>query len=377
MMSCKLNKQSFSFLCILAALIMPFLLRLTGNVVLLTSQLQIILLSFLLTVVWLVNFKSIMNSGNIIVLLCNLIMLIINISVNGSLGVVITFYNVCLSLLIFNNISFTEKQVKIIRLFTIILLILLLASFSYEYQYGTLRAIDKGTTINTNTLGLLYLILFYNIFCFIYDSSLNKTKKNILLVFITAILSIFIWFSNCRSAITAEILFFVFLFVKKFNFKKMILLFILVGLIFPIIYVQLYHAISEDIEILGKSLFSGREKVWVVVWNIIKQSPIFGNGTTSLIEWGNGHITDSSHNTYLGFWKTLGIFPVISFIYFLLKGKNLSNIYTKNLIYKKAFVACMFICIVETLFNDANYNFLFLLLLFNIENRAYYEEVKI
>lgn len=135
------------------------------------------------------------------------------------------------------------------------------------------------------------------------------------------------------------------------------------------------YTILGNFDFFGKSLFTGRQDVWNEVWQTIKHSPIIGTGTKYLIEW-SGNVTDSAHNTYWGFWKTVGVIPFISFVLFMFAGKNVKFNNSKNDIAKKAFLACMIICVVETLLNDSNYNFLFLLLLLIGEDNLKEEDVK-
>lgn len=367
MISWRIDKRFFSFCCICLALFMPFILRLTGNVSFLSSHLQMLTLSFLLTVVWIINFQQIMNSRHFAILSACLIMLIVSLLVNGSYGVVVAFYNVCMCLLIFNNLSFSKRQVVFIQCSMAVLLLSLLASFSYDFQYETIWISDKGVSINPNTYGLLWLILFFNLFFIINTFLKSKKIKFLFLILLTAVSGMNIWFSGCRSALIAVILFVCMCLIKKIHFRNAVLLFVVVGLIVPIVYVQLSGSFA-NVEVLGKPLFSGRESVWKIVLQTIEKSPILGTGTNDSIEWGT-HVTDSAHNVYLGFWKALGVVPLIAYIYFLLNGKNVSHVSDANMIYKKAFLASLFVCIVETLFNDSNYNYFFLLLLLTIDDK--------
>lgn len=378
-MSLKLKKRDFSAFCILLALCLPFALRLTGSVSnLLSSHTYIIGLSLILTLVVVVNFNQIITSNVLFMLICNLIMLAANLAINGDWGVVIIFYNVTMTIIIFNNISFSSKWVKRIRVTTIILLAALFLSFSYEMAYGTLYAYDGGVILNPNTLGILWMIFLFTVISTLIDISIRKGIKYLLLLLllllVTVLSMMMIWFSRCRSALLAASFFFILLLLKKINFKKWLIFIIMFGLAFPVLYVWLYNMIG-NVEILGKSLFSGRQEVWIEVWKQIKMSPIIGTGTTYQIEW-NGNITDSSHNTYLGFWKTLGIVPLFSFVYFLIKGSSIIVYEKKNIVARKAFLAGMLVCVVETFLNDPNYNFLCLLLLLNIETTEISPEKK-
>jgi hypothetical protein len=55
--------------------------------------------------------------------------------------------------------------------------------------------------------------------------------------------------------------------------------------------------------------------------------------------------------------------PTLLFVWCLLNGRHVDDMTPHNVLSKKAFLACMVVSLVETLLNDANYNFLFMMLL--------------
>ena len=188
--------------------------------------------------------------------------------------------------------------------------------------------------------------------------------------------------SDFRSALVSEFFLVVIVFIEKVNYKKMLFLLVLSGFLIPVLYISLHETLG-GLDFLGKSLYTGREAVWLHSWEFIKEAPILGSGTSERIVVQIGEITDSTHNIYLAFWKAIGIAPMLMFLWCLLNGENtnttllfvwcllngrhVDEMTPHNVLSKKAFLACMVVSLVETLLNDPNYNFLFMLLLMNVD----------
>lgn len=361
--------QTASYFCILCILFCPFVLRLIGTQDFLSSTASIIIISICWTICWALNFKETTKIAELIIFIINCLFLILSMLRNGSLGVVITYYNIMVGLMVLNNISFSSRQIKTIRFFEVFLLTSLLLSFSYTWQYGSIWVYDGDNHINSNTYGILLLLLYLNIMCLIDSFTLKVRKKIILLVVLTIVAIYYIGQSGCRSAIIAVLTFFVLNIYKQYKYKKFLLFFVIMGLTLPVIYISMYEILG-NVEFLGKNLFSGRQMLWRNTWNAIKEALFLGSGTTEKIQIGNGLATDSTHNVYLAFWKTIGIVPLISFIWLLFRGKNTNWALYNNSVNRKAFLSCMIICMVETLLNDNNYNYLVMLFLMEAEGKV-------
>ena len=96
---------------------------------------------------------------------------------------------------------------------------------------------------------------------------------------------------------------------------------------------------------------------------------IFGMTSSS-----GGTLTDSAHNVFWGLWKTVGVVPLIVFVYCICKGKNIGKVTKVNKIEKKMFLACIVISAFETVFNDSNLYIFFISLL--LTQKEAEEEVK-
>ena len=353
----KIRKQEITGVLVLFTLVLPFIMSFVGMHVLLSSHISIIFVAILLTLCWMFNFSETTSKTEFLFLIVNAIFLLLNVLFNASYGIVLNFYSYIISFLIFENLTFSVRQMKAIRISVSVCIAVLLFSFEITKAYDFLFITYRGNTVNTNTYGILWLALCYNLILLIDLYSESKWK---ILCFLVVIgwSGKFIWDSICRTAIMALAFFCVIFVVKKWNCKKILLMLVLIGLVFPSIYILMYEFLG-DVEILGKSLFSGRQIVWLSTWEYIRNAPILGSGTANMINMGNGAFTDSAHNVYLGIWKTLGIVPLTTFIIYLFKTKD----YTA--IGKKAFLSCLLICIFETLLSDPNYNLIFVSLLMN------------
>lgn len=372
MIEAKRIRQRFSYLFVICILLCPFLLRLAGEGKLLTSTIGIIGTFGFLIACSAINFKAI-NKRDWTVLLLALLFLFVSAIKNRSYGVVVTFLNISLFLLVLNNISFSIRQVQFIRALTIGLLYLLMSSFKFRWKYGSMWVYDGYENINLNSYGLLLMMLYFNLVCFADLIFKKRVIKNIIFVVLTIWALYDIRVTACRSAIVAVIFFCVLLFIDKANYKKILIVLVLAGLLVPVFYVSMYEILG-DIKFLGKSLYTGREVVWLNTWEAIKGSIILGAGTNMGILSIDGELTDSAHNIYLGFWKTIGFVPMLTFVWFLLRGRNTDVVTPRNSVAKKAFLSCMVVCMVETLLNDNNFNFLVMLLLVNLENSRFSRE---
>lgn len=360
------KKQQTTFLLVLCVLICPFVFRYMDIGTFLTSSWGMILTFVSLLACAATNYNIVVKRSNWILFTVTIVLLFTSFLKNGSYGVVVTFLNLCLFLIVLNNVSFSLRQVQIARIVAIVFLVLLISDFKFIWKYGELLIYDGYEKINLNTYGILLLALYLNVVSLIDLSIKKKIIKYILLVIATPVALYYISQSDCRSALVSVFFLVVIVFIEKVNYKKMLFLLVLSGFLIPVLYISLHETLG-GLDFLGKSLYTGREAVWLHSWEFIKEAPILGSGTSERIVVQIGEITDSTHNIYLAFWKAIGIAPMLMFLWCLLNGENINTMTEKNVWSKKAFLACMVVSLVETLLNDPNYNFLFMLLLMNVD----------
>ena len=351
---------------ILLLVFIPFVFYWLGLHDLFSSPLSMSISAVLLTVCLLRCMA--LSMGGFVILCFSLCFLFANAMTYQNLGVVVAFYNLIVCLILFNSIQFKPGQVQRIRLLVMILLGSFLLSLNYDFQYDIVQVSGKHAPINSNSLGILVLAWYYHACSFIEQGIQRRWLRRLLHLVSVVVALYWIQISACRSALFAFILFFVLCLFKRWklqNYKKLYTIAVVISLIFPFIYLLMSDAM-QGVTILGKS-FDTRSIVWESTLELIKQHPILGSGTdVSIKNVGLGAVTDSAHNVFLGFWKTIGLVPCFAYVFYLLQGSNISYVSKSNILSKKMFLSCMLICSVETLLNDSNTYLFYVLLLLTI-----------
>lgn len=170
-------------------------------------------------------------------------------------------------------------------------------------------------TLNGNQSGLLYMSVFMGIFTY---WKLARRRPFILLLL--AFLLYGCWRSNSRASFLVCILCVLFplLFKKVPKFTDKILKLALVLLILiPMFSTALVNLIGEDFEVLGGSLFTGRDRLWAQAFEGLRSDP-FSIKLSNVITSDNGRRL-GAHNTLLDVaWKyslPIGIIFFSSIIY--------------------------------------------------------------
>lgn len=151
---------------------------------------------------------------------------------------------------------------------------------------------------NSNAAGMF----LYGIIGILVVNFPQRKYKTLNLIMILANLY-FIYRTNSRSCIIAAVVVLLFAIFINGN-KKISSLVIVLSWLFPIvfvfIYLYLYNSGFEDIEVLNKSFFSGREEVFIIYLEKIKApiQYIFGNLAEARLQ--NGH------NAPVAFYSSLG-----------------------------------------------------------------------
>lgn len=118
--------------------------------------------------------------------------------------------------------------------------------------------------------------------------------------------------------------------------------------------------LGNQLQIWGKPLFTGREKIYSEIFLLLKEKWFFGYGS-NIFYLGR---FSSAHNSLLGFWATLGLFPLITVIGLFVNTYSIidDNHFNTNII-KYLFLIVLFLSIFETFLNDPRTNTISLLLL--------------
>ena len=182
---------------------------------------------------------------------------------HGGVGSLLGFAFVPLYLCILEKIQFTTKSKRFLcALFS--LYIVVLSAFSWHIASNYSWTLNNY--ISPNTYGLTCAFCFIYSYIFLED---NKSKYRNVIVFTLFILTLYSTFMlDTRMAMYTAVLFFLlnrFVPKKIYSKKRMytiIILLIIMSMVFPAIYVDMYRkGIDLKIPFTEKSFFTGREKL--------------------------------------------------------------------------------------------------------------------
>ena len=217
----------------------------------------------------------------------------------------VAFLTFMISLRIYSDIKISKRLFDIIYYMAVILTLLF---FAYSFTDIAHKAfLDGEVTVNryfvfnldnSNIAGIY-------IYCFLCILLINlKVRKYKLInLGLIAIDFYLIYGTNSRASLLAAIVVFVLAMIPLI--RKMPTVFVLLAWIFPIIFVSLYLYLYEagydDIEILNKSLFSGREVVYQAYLDRIENplQMMFGNLEKAKLQ--NAHNAPLTYYTSMGF----------------------------------------------------------------------------
>lgn len=217
-----------------------------------------------------------------------------------------------LTIIIFSAIKISSKAMNRISVIALMLLLFFFAqSFGYyDAYFANFTSSGDNTLNNPNGMGLILL------FCFILLDRGKLISNNYLLRIMALSISVYGMYNyGSRSAIACLILYFAILAVTKLereNMRKAIFgIVVLIGLLLPMLYVTAYDSADSQgssIQILGKDVYSGRQKIWSSIIQDEKQQSIMtGSQDTVLFE---SFPSKSAHSVYLDLGYKLGL-PVL------------------------------------------------------------------
>lgn len=198
----------------------------------------------------------------------------------------------------------------------------IIASLSYSESYFEHFEMNY-TGFNPNTVAII--IVFTCLFLILYVDNTSKSTFLKAIVYIISALALY----RCKSrtsiiAFLAVILIEVFLKKLIIKSKKMAVIImaaiIAAGIIFPFVYVTLFTKgiISYDTRILGKSIYTGRQYVWLNLWEYLqnnKEAYIWGTGYNETFYTGSFNL----HNAYLMIFAQYGIFVLVIYLFYLFR----------------------------------------------------------
>lgn len=260
----------------------------------------------------------------------------------GGYGSIITFIMPILQFYILSKTNVSLSHEKVLSKFCFIMLIFFsLRSIPFRINFD---ASSEKSLINTNVYGMftLYAFFIWNL----YSKSVGYKKKSL---YVCAFLLSVIAMLNFRSrgtliALLAYVIL-TFLPIKLYTHQNILAtfcLFLLIGIMFPIVYTLLYKYWSPNLRIMGKAIFTGREAIWINMFNAFGESPsgiIFGVGSKVELWEGN------NLNVHNNFWNIIVNFGVVGFaLYYGCIISIINKIAHKVSCPKVKNGLCMFVC---------------------------------
>ncbi len=281
---------------------------------------------------------------------------------NVSLGNVLTMICSVLYLYYFRKCSIVDKNV--------LLLICIITSICYVYI--SISVVDSfysnSTYLNPNAVAqvLFFLLIIINHLL----SMSNNNKKIMILLSILILVGIY----NCESrSVLIFSLFYLFVtfILKKMHSKEsskkkekiIYWIIVIIGLIVPYILVTMYtNSFTSTFSLFGKNLYSGREKIWIIVLDRLSSvRNIFLGIPTN--EYYGAMFTSNLHNIFLTILANYGIIYFFIYFYYLFKNYEILIENRANNIF--LYMGIIFVLLVGSMENilfSTEFNFLFCLL---------------
>lgn len=259
----------------------------------------------------------------------------------GGLGSVATFLTTILLFFAFSGTTLTQKS----KLFLISLLVcnitlLFIYSFPYNDNWNSWQQ-NSSAAINPNTLGifLMFAFMIVAVFC-----DLNNKTVALLISVLFFITAFAIYNYRARGTLLTLICFGITLLLPKKLFSRKTFFFgsfalIVAGTLVPFFYLFAYnHGI--DLRFLGKSLYTGRERLWSEMLSLFDDlgKVLFGLGSKINL----GGDTLNTHNNFFNYIVDFGIIGFALNYCFILYQIWVSAKYSDNPAIRKSL--CMFIC---------------------------------
>lgn len=202
--------------------------------------------------------------------------------------------------------------------------------------------------LNTNRSGTI-------VFCFMscaiakYSHVKNNKKLPLYIILLSGFIVLYM-FGGRSSLLAAGLLFVYYLGRRIFNkiSSKMVGISVVLLCIFSVLFTflystVLYQALGNDVTILGKNLYTGRQTIWAEVFEILKDKWFLGMG--SRLDLGDGAFV-STHNVMLGLMLDFGCIAVVFYVGLL--ASTISKI--NNTLIDKTLVAFLLVMLIKTIF---------------------------
>ena len=239
-------------------------------------------------------------------------------------------------------------------------------------SYGALKRISTTVGASTGTGVIIFMLSSISYYCF-FD---KKFIQKIILVIST----IAIIFTLSRGAIIVQLLFIMYVALKKVRMKGRLDFLKFLALTFIIVIFSLkinekYNVVSSLTERVSNSIdssdiSSGRIDRYIMAYELFLQQPLIGNGSCSLNPYSRARSLDvdsmyglSPHNFYLLFLVDYGFFGFILLLIVLSRFLKISFASGKLNILNFSFILLLIVIMnIEIIFMTMNFLFLFYLM---------------
>lgn len=275
----------------------------------------------------------------------------------------------------FALITFPKIKIDAERLSTLFLMLAIggsaIVAFGMIVNYSKgLQALSWRGIFNPNTFGIVILSIYFYL-----ETAMGVNLKNRFSLKNGLVSGAFLFLlirSGCRSTIICLIALFVcMLVVKEKKYIKRIYYLIVIAslsICFMVILAEQWlnvSIIANDVQLMGKKLFSGRELIWKTSWTGFMESPLWGQPIEYLAD--TTHLM-SAHNVFIGILFSTGLIPSLAYVVLLLVprfsviGEDEHEITLNRL----CFIISMVLSTFECIYTDNRLNLLFLPLLLGI-----------
>lgn len=231
-------------------------------------------------------------------------------------------------------------NIKFMGYINILIAILFLYFSRSGFAYGSGGKWNDSLTLGFANPNILAMFLFMNtIFLLIIKELFNKHIFKIVIIALIASNIYMMYLTKARSSLAAILIVLFIYIVKNKNFKHhpiLSTLCVISPFIFIFLYTYLYeHNYFLDLEILGKTIYSGREDYYLEILHEIK-----------LYDFGMifGHFTEfqNTHNSALSLIRFFGLFGMtVYYIYIIINMHNMTKNGFQNKIAYICFIAIL------------------------------------
>ena len=310
------------------------------------------------------NYKS-MRPGLMFLIVLDFVCMLIATVIHTSLGSLLRSVNTVLFLLTFGQVVLKKSHLRAVYLLISCFLFFIYVTSTRD---GVFYISIFDQEINPNTMG--FYIFIITSFTVAALDSYRKRSFEIVSIVLFVIGTALIWLTESRTSMLALALSAFGYLIRNMKmisndkkYRRLLIFGWAFAFFIMFFYVLLYNMIGEqDLIILGKNLFTGRERVWKSGFEMIASSPIFGVGFDPLYagKW------ESGHNSLMGIWKVMGLVPMLVFIYlFSLPCDRYKGKYTVIKSLRITVLALIFIAAFEETFTEQSVYILCLLPLIN------------